>query len=195
VELAVPAGALSERVGLVLVEGSEGKAAGDTVIFRLLPENLALGRAATLTVPLRSGTVPVLQAWAGTGWADYRLRLDRGSGTARAQVDRLGTFRLLGAESPGPVVRTRLYGAAPNPFNARTNVEFELSEGGQVSLRIYDVRGRLVRRLHEGVLPAGRHGFDWDGRDGAGQSAGSGVYFFRLRSRGAELTGRCVLVK
>ncbi len=195
VELAVPEGAVSRRVGLVLVEGSGGKAAGDTVTFRLLPESLVLGHAATLTVPLRAGTVPVLQAWAGTGWADYRLRLDRGSGTARAQVDRLGTFRLLGAEGPGPGVRTRLYGAAPNPFNARTNVEFELVEAGVVSLRIYDVRGRLVRSLHEGVLPAGRNGFDWDGRDDAGQSAGSGVYFFRLRSHGTELTARCVLVK
>jgi hypothetical protein len=195
VVLSVPEGAVSEPVGLVLVEGSNAKAPGDTVVFRLLPESLTLSRAATLTVPLRAGMVPVLQAWAGTGWADYRLQLDRGSGTARALVDRLGTFRLLGAESPGPVARTRLYGAAPNPFNARTNVEFELAQEGLVSLRIYDVRGRLVRSLQEGVLPAGRHGFDWDGRDGAGQSAGSGVYFYRLRSRGTELTGRCVLVK
>jgi hypothetical protein len=194
-ELELPPGAAPEPVGLVLLEVADAKAPGDSVVFRLLPTGLDLARPATLTAPLAPGSVPVLQRWAGLAWADYRLQLDRASGTARALVDRLGSFRLLRTEIPPPVSRTRLLPAAPNPFNARTNLAFELAAEGPVTLRLYDLRGRLVRTLHDGVLAAGLHGFDWDGRDDAGQSAGSGVYFYRLRSRGAERTGRCVLVK
>jgi len=78
------------------------------------------------------------------------------------------------------------------------------SGGGQVRLRgeagdwtvtVHDVGGRRVARLHDGPLPPGEHTFRWDGRDGTGSAAGSGVYFVRAVGRpgGAIATKALIL--
>jgi hypothetical protein len=77
----------------------------------------------------------------------------------------------------GPVARPGIeLDAAPNPFNPRTVLEFGLPAERDVDLRIYDSRGRSVRTLVRGPLPAGTHRVDWDGADDAGQTVASGVY-------------------
>ena len=63
---------------------------------------------------------------------------------------------------------------------------------GEVALGIYDPGGRLRRELARGVLPAGRHGFIWDGRDDAGALCASGVYLARVSA--GKMEGRCKLV-
>jgi hypothetical protein len=96
----------------------------------------------------------------------------------------------------GTPVAFRLLGAVPNPFNPKTTICYELPDERMLDLRIYDVSGRLVRELLGGALiPAGRHGAEWDGRDESGRSVSAGVYFYRL-STGAESDfGRMVLVR
>jgi hypothetical protein len=87
-------------------------------------------------------------------------------------------------------------GAAPNPFAPRTQLRFQLSSPGRVSLAIYDVRGRLVRSLVEAEsLPAGEHLRSWDGRDEGGAPLASGIYFARLRSGGHALTRKITLLR
>jgi sugar lactone lactonase YvrE len=69
----------------------------------------------------------------------------------------------------------------PNPFNPDTQIKFELPLASEVSLRIYDIRGRLVRVLLEREeVTAGFHRAAWNGRDDAGVAAASGVYFYSL---------------
>jgi hypothetical protein len=68
----------------------------------------------------------------------------------------------------------------PNPFNPLTTVRFGQPEPSHVTLRIYDTGGRLVRVLVDGYLEAGQHESVWDGMDGSGRRAASGVYFYRL---------------
>jgi len=76
---------------------------------------------------------------------------------------------------------TRLLGNAPNPFNPRTVIAFELSHTQVPRLSIFDLRGREVRRLLDGrTLPAGRHQVAWDGRDAAGRALASGLYLYRF---------------
>lgn len=77
----------------------------------------------------------------------------------------------------------------PNPFNPATSVCFELPRSGQVDVAIYDTSGRLVRRLGGGRLPRGASELEWDGRDGRGQPAQSGVYLYRLLLDGRQLGG------
>jgi hypothetical protein len=74
----------------------------------------------------------------------------------------------------------------PNPFNPRTEIVFAIPEAGQVSLRVYDAAGRLVRTLLDAVLPAGPGAVSWDGRDQAGRAVASGVYLCRLRTAAGE---------
>jgi lysophospholipase L1-like esterase len=73
-----------------------------------------------------------------------------------------------------------LYQNAPNPFAPRTRIHFELPNAGEVTLDVFDVRGRLVRRLLGSYLPAREHDVIWDGRDDRGQRVSSGAYLCRL---------------
>lgn len=99
----------------------------------------------------------------------------------------------------GPVVaasHATLRAAMPNPFHTTTVLAYELARPGRVSLRIYDVGGRLVRSLVSGtVQDAGRYSIEWDGRDASGAAAGPGLYFSRLESGGENDVRRVVRIR
>ena len=74
-----------------------------------------------------------------------------------------------------------LGGNYPNPFNPSTSFEFTLPLDKRVSVRIYDVSGRLVRTLVNGEYFAeGTHTVTWNGRDDGGQPVASGAYIYTL---------------
>jgi len=85
--------------------------------------------------------------------------------------------------------------AWPNPCNPTTTVRFTTERSGHVSLHILDPRGRRVRTLHDGTLPAGVHGFVWRGCNDAGRAMASGVYQTRLMVDGAASTTKLTLVR
>ena len=83
----------------------------------------------------------------------------------------------------------------PNPFNPKTVISFALPAAGDVSLRVFDVQGRAVATLLDGVQPAGDHHVIWEGRDDAGQALASGVYFYRLETAGETQVKKMLLMK
>jgi len=89
----------------------------------------------------------------------------------------------------------RLHGAAPNPFNPRTEISFALPTSGDVRLWIVDLRGRHVRTLVTDRLPVGDHRVTWDGRDQAGHGASAGVYLAVVEHAGQRLAKRVTLVR
>jgi M6 family metalloprotease-like protein len=98
-----------------------------------------------------------------------------------------------GEEIPLAPYVTRSY---PNPANPGTTIAFGLPEpGGDVSLRVYDASGRLVRTLLDGSVAAGRHVAYWDGRDDRGALVSSGVYFYRLEGPGFASEGKTTILK
>jgi hypothetical protein len=100
-------------------------------------------------------------------------------------------------ESEGSPVPARFALApnSPNPFNPITTIRFELDRAGPAALRIYSVSGALVRTLIERSLPVGRYHAVWDGRDGAGRPAASGVYVYRLDQGDRHLARKMSLLK
>jgi|GEM_PF-1597363 len=73
-----------------------------------------------------------------------------------------------------------LLAARPNPTSGVTEVGFSLPTEARVTLRVYDIAGRLVRTLAEGPTTAGVHRTRWDGLDARGHAARSGIYFAKL---------------
>ena len=103
------------------------------------------------------------------------------------------TLTAVGAPAPPGVALEANY---PNPFNPSTTIPFRLEAPTAVTLGIHDVSGRLVRVLAEGsIFPAGSHELRWDGRDGAGRPAPSGVYFYRLETPAGATARPMLLVK
>lgn len=89
-----------------------------------------------------------------------------------------------------------LYQNIPNPFNPSTVVCYGVPEGGgKVTIRIYDVGGRLVRTLIDGIETAGRKIVIWDGRDDLARRVASGVYFCHMRAPGFERARKMVLLQ
>ena len=85
--------------------------------------------------------------------------------------------------------------ADANPFRPPVTVSYRLPASGPVELGIYDVAGRLVRRLVAGSQGAGPHVVAWDGRDSGGSAVGPGIYLIRLASDGRGETRKAALVR
>jgi hypothetical protein len=86
--------------------------------------------------------------------------------------------------------------AAPNPFNPRTTIAFELPQAlDWMELRVYDARGALVRTLAAGPRAAGHGAVEWDGRDGAGRAVPSGVYLAEVLAGPQRLGTKLTLVR
>jgi hypothetical protein len=83
----------------------------------------------------------------------------------------------------------------PNPFNAGTQIEFSLPEADRAALRIYNIKGQLVRILLDTNLGPGQHLVPWDGRDDTGHRVASGVYFCQLEYAGSAQAGKMLLLR
>jgi len=83
----------------------------------------------------------------------------------------------------------------PNPFNPSTTIRYELASRTHVDLRVFDVRGALVRTMVDGVKGAGAYSLEWNGRDDRGTAVSSGVYFYRLTAGDFSDVRKMTLVK
>jgi hypothetical protein len=96
-------------------------------------------------------------------------------------------------DTPLPIgTNVRVY---PNPFNPSSTIAIELDEPGSVAATLFDVEGRLVRRLWDAPLPAGKSTLRWDGKNEAGRPAASGVYFLAVTANGRMTTLKITLVR
>jgi len=94
-----------------------------------------------------------------------------------------------------PASMLSLYQNEPNPFNPSTRIRYNLPEKARVVLNIYDVSGRLVKSLVEGVRDKGINSVVWNGKDDSGRAVNSGVYFYTLNSESGKITRKLVLLR
>lgn len=158
----------------------------------------------SMACPLVAGVCGLLRS-AAPGLAPAQVRqtlVDTGDVVSFDQplgrkVNTLAALQSL--QSTGVVQTPRADGlrvsCAPNPFNPRTTVRFTLPTAGAARLTVIDARGRCVRTLLAGDLPAGEQTVVWNGMDDAGRPAAAGVYVLRLLAAGTSRETRAVLVK
>jgi hypothetical protein len=99
---------------------------------------------------------------------------------------------ITGDETPAATTLARCW---PNPFNPATTIAFTLREKGPVTLKIYDVSGRLVRTLVDETRDAGRYDVVWDGRNDGGRGVASGIYFCRMQTADFERSEKMVMLR
>jgi len=90
--------------------------------------------------------------------------------------------------------KLQLLANAPNPFNATTEIRFELPAAGTYDVEVYDVVGRRVTGFH-GIGVAGINTVSWDGRNDNGANVSSGVYYYRLKTDADSASRTMMLVK
>lgn len=92
-------------------------------------------------------------------------------------------------------VKTELLAPYPNPFNPQVTIAYTLKEAAEVTIGVFDLRGRKVREIRPGLHPAGTYRAEWHGEDDAGRRQASGVYFIHLKAGDFEQTHRVMLLK
>ena len=100
----------------------------------------------------------------------------------------------------GDIKRTALLQNFPNPFNPETWIPYTLSHDADVSVRIYNIEGTLIRQLEVGQQSAGSYlsretAVYWNGKNRLGESMSSGTYFYTLKADTFSDTRRMVILK
>ena len=122
-------------------------------------------------------TIPVPGQTSNCNWGDASrktLYITSGGSVYRIRLTTTGVED----DSPREGQLDELRGNYPNPFNPRTTIQYQLASVGHIVLRVYDMRGRLMSTLLDGVSGAGLHSLVWDA---AGYP--SGVYLLQLTLR------------
>jgi len=129
-----------------------------------------------------NGDGDFLDAYPPAETARYELRALGRDGITR----RLGTVSV--PAGAVPVLAT----LGPNPFAGRITLVLRLPDSGPVRVTVHDMRGALVRVLHEGEMPAGTGEVGWDGTDTAGRSVSDGIYLVRVVGPSLDVSRRVV---
>lgn len=131
-------------------------------------------------------------------WIDITTSVDVNANRICGHTTSLSPFAIVESDATGaavPAAALRLEQNTPNPFNPATFIAYELPAAGRVRLRIFDVRGRLVRTLVDGARDAGAYRALWRGEDEDARRCSSGVYFYRLETDQGVLSRRMVLAR
>jgi len=110
------------------------------------------------------------------------------------------TGEAISSVSEADIVETMpmsLLGNFPNPFNPETTIHFSVGSvsASPVTITIYDIRGRQIRTLVDGIYSKGEHFVVWNGKDDNGQDVSSGIYFYKMQTGDFVQTKRMVIIK
>ncbi|MCK4510158.1 T9SS type A sorting domain-containing protein, partial [bacterium] len=105
------------------------------------------------------------------------------------------TAELEGLSPEGVPVAFKLVQNSPNPFNPVTKVAYHVPSESRVTIRVFDVTGRVVTTLVDGVVEAGRHAVVWNGTNDRGESVGSGIYFCTMETPDFHDSRKMTLLK
>jgi hypothetical protein len=199
---------------LAFGDPSAGPAGSDTSLAVLnITTTASFQDSVSLTIPyaqfgvllagVDENTLQLYQSSSGLrSWSAVPAILNTTADLLHARVATLSSFALTGTVATGvpdvppvPAGSLALHPPRPNPSAHSTSISFQLPKDEDVLLRLYDVRGRVVRTLLNERRPVGFQTLAWDGRDDDRKPVPSGVYFYRLSAGGRHETRKVVLIK
>ncbi len=126
----------------------------------------------------------------------YYWRAFASDGVERSELGEVASFSVESTSGigDGHIINPRL-SVLGNVTGNGARLQLNLPSSVDVSVDIYDARGARIRQLHSGAMNSGSSVLVWDGRDGSGRSASSGVYFVRAIAGAETMTGRVVVVR
>ncbi|MDP2172582.1 MAG: T9SS type A sorting domain-containing protein [Candidatus Cloacimonadaceae bacterium] len=174
----------------------------DIFIRHINPQGQAVGHAPIVVCDApydqRRISAAVIGENAMLSWTDDRVGVFRcESFVSSIMAIRISSFPVDNDDeySP-PAALPQLYQNYPNPFNPVTTIAFDLVKADTASLKIYNLKGQLVKTLlKDSTLNAGNHSILWDGLDEQGRKAASGIYLYRLSTSTQLITKKMVLAK
>jgi M6 family metalloprotease-like protein len=143
---------------------------------------LAAGETLHVTVRFKPASDGIHECWVGTG-------VSCGDVYCTGDGDDVSGLGIVNGK------RFYLYQNYPNPFNPITNITFTVPGRAHTTLSIYNIEGRLVKRLVDTEFEGGVKTITWNGTDSQGNPVSSGVYFYRLRAGGNVMTRKMILLK
>lgn len=173
---------VSGRIGQYSVVSADGRTAGEvlTYVSQLLTDG---SHANDLTAELLAGQVNLRRTIAADKVPPSNILYKGGDGPIDWGF---------GESLPEEFVLEQNY---PNPFNPSTTIRFALPAASQVSLKIYNARGQLVRTLVSGNYESGVHEIRWDARNDLGETVSSGMYFYRMQAGNFVESRKMVLLR
>ena len=168
---------------------------GQVNIQDLVAVAAALGEVAAAPAALRQQGAAHLTQEEVQHWLTQARQLNLTD--ARTQRGILFLEQLLSAMTPK---ETALLPNYPNPFNPETWIPYQLATPADVTLKIYDIQGRVVRTLdlgHQrpGMYQSKSRAAYWDGRNAVGEPVASGVYFYTLTAGDFSATRKLLIRK
>ena len=167
----------------------------------------------TTTLEIKVGTnTDTIQIPAGA-YSWYDLSLPSGSTSVSVRLKRIsgefvplsrliirrsdnsGLFFSSVRESKPEKIAFCLFQPYPNPFADEATISYALPYETNVSLKVYDISGRLVNKLVSGKVPAGVHSVRWTGLDQVNRKCSAGVYFVRFEAGDYQASKKMVMIK
>jgi hypothetical protein len=177
----------------------------------------AVGTPDTLRVDISSNGVtwvPVERVVTSSAWTKVTFRIDdyvtpsiltrvrfiaEDVGTGSVVESAIDDFMVFEGETvtdaPAPRFTTRLLANVPNPFNPSTTMRVQVGAATRLQLRIFDVRGRLVKHFPPRQVGPGLYQETWDGVDDRGRPVASGVYLYEMTTPHDRQARRMHLLK
>jgi sugar lactone lactonase YvrE len=132
---------------------------------------------------LTEGEEILLKLWSNRDGREYKLVTS--TKELRYRTDDIVSVNVRGILTPDKFALGNPY---PNPFNPQTTLLYQLPEAVNVDISVYDLSGRLIETLVEGILPAGFHKTNW-----MADSHPSGLYIIRMKTAGFEASRKVIL--
>ncbi len=140
----------------------------------------------------------VIARLTGNRWNTLPAEIDKNKNEVTAFTNQLGVFGLLinrKTDDAAPVDQFILNQNYPNPFNARTTISYYLPKSTQVKIEVFNMNGKQVTALFDGIRQAGPHQIIWDGTDTSNRSLASGLYFCKISTTANAITKKMLYLK